>query len=120
MSIPIQKTTKKIQAIGKYIYVSPHKARRILNQIRGKSYKEALLILEFLPHRSCKPIKDVLKSAIANATHNYNLEKSNLVINETFANAGPKLKRLRPRAKGRAFTICKQTSHILITLIANN
>ena len=116
----IQKTTKKILAVGKYIPVSPHKVRRILNLIRGKSYKEALLILEFLPYRSCKPIKDVLKSAIANAIHNYNLEKSSLVISETFANAGPKLKRIRPRAKGRAFTIHKPTSHISINIATNN
>ena len=116
----MQKTTKKIHAIGRYIHASPHKVRRILNQIRGKSYKEALLILEFLPYRSCKPIKDVLKSAIANAIHNYNLEKSSLVISETSANAGPKLKRLRPQAKGRAFTIHKPTSHISVSITTNN
>lgn len=120
MSNSIQKTTHTIQAVGKYIYTSPNKVRRILNQIRGKSYREALLILEFLPYRSCKPIKEVLKSARANAIHNHKLEKSSLVIGETFANAGPKLKRLRPRAKGRAFNIYKPTCHISISIISNN
>nr|YP_009294187.1 ribosomal protein L22 [Hildenbrandia rubra]AOM67429.1 ribosomal protein L22 [Hildenbrandia rubra] len=112
-----QTNTNKIISVGKYIRVSPHKARRVLDQIRGKSYKEAMLILEFLPYRCTKSIQNVLKSAAANATHNHSLEKKNLVIQETFANQGPTLKRLQPRAQGKAFAIRKPTCHISVSLI---
>nr|YP_009297695.1 ribosomal protein L22 [Hildenbrandia rivularis]AOM67239.1 ribosomal protein L22 [Hildenbrandia rivularis] len=107
---------KKILAIGKYIRISPYKARRVLDQIRGKHYKEALLILEFLPYRCTKLIQNILKSAVANAVNNYSLEKNNLVIEEIFANQGPTFKRLQPRAQGKAFPIRKPTCHISISL----
>jgi large subunit ribosomal protein L22 len=96
--------------------MSPHKIRRVLNQIRGRSYQEALMILEFLPYYASGPIWQVLHSAAANANHNYLLDKKTLFIETIFADEGPKLKRIRPRAQGRAYKILKPTSHITVIL----
>nr|QVY58009.1 50S ribosomal protein L22 [Betaphycus gelatinus] len=97
-------------AIGKYLRLSPNKVRRILNQIRGKKCQEAILILEFMHYKPCKTIKKILKSAINN--HQENTKE--LMIDQAFANEGPKLKRFQPRAQGRAFPIHKPTCHITI------
>lgn len=107
---------QSIQAVAKYIRMSPHKIRRVLNQIRGRSYQEALMILEFLPYDASGPIWQVLHSAAANANNNYGLDKKTLVIEKIFADEGPKLKRIRPRAQGRAYKILKPTSHITVIL----
>lgn len=118
--MPLQQHTLKVKSIGRYIRVSPNKVRRVLDQIRGKNYNEAMLILEFMPYRCTQSIQNVLKSAAANATNNYNLEKKNLVIGEIFASPGPTLKRIQPRAQGKAFPIRKPTSHIYVSLINKN
>jgi large subunit ribosomal protein L22 len=106
------------RAVSKYIRMSPSKIRRVLRQIQGKSYKDALIILEFLPYASCEPIIKVLRSAAANAKHNKGFDESNLVIKSAFANQGPTMKRFRPRAQGRAYRILKATSHITIIVAA--
>jgi large subunit ribosomal protein L22 len=106
------------RAVSKYIRMSPSKIRRVLRQIQGKSYKDALIILEFLPYASCEPIIKVLRSAAANAKHNKGFDESNLVIKSACANQGPTLKRFRPRAQGRAYRIQKATSHITIIVAA--
>lgn len=108
--------TQSIKAVAKYIRMSPHKIRRVLDQIRGRSYQEALMILEFLPYNANGPIWQVLHSAAANANHNYGLDKKKLFIDTIFADEGPKLKRIRPRAQGRAYKILKPTSHITVIL----
>lgn len=100
----------------KYIRMSPHKIRRVLDQIRGRSYQEALMILEFLPYDAGGPVWQVLHAAAANAKHNFGLDKKKLLVAEVFANEGPKLKRIRPRAQGRAYKILKPTCHITIVL----
>ncbi len=82
-----------VKAIAKYIRMGPNKVRRVLNQIRGKSYKEALLILEFMPYAACKPVLQVLQSAAANAETNNGLKKNTLVVEEGFVDRGPILKR---------------------------
>jgi large subunit ribosomal protein L22 len=102
------------KAIAKYIRMSPTKVRRVLNQIRGKSYKEALMILEFMPYSACEPVLRVLQSAAANAQNNNGLQKNDLLINKAFADAGPVLKRFRPRSQGRGFKIQKPTCHITV------
>lgn len=104
----------QIYSKSKYLRLSVHKARRVLNQIRGKKYSEALLLLEFMPYRACSIIKKILESAAANAYHNYRYDKKQLIIHSTYANAGPSLKRFQPRAQGRAFKIHKPTCHITI------
>jgi large subunit ribosomal protein L22 len=106
------------RAVSKYIRMSPSKIRRVLRQIQGKTYKDALTILEFLPYASCEPIIKVLRSAAANAKHNKGFDETNLVIKSAFANQGPTMKRFRPRAQGRAYRILKATSHITIIVAA--
>jgi large subunit ribosomal protein L22 len=108
--------TQSVKAIAKYIRMSPHKIRRVLDQIRGRSYQEALMILEFLPYDAGGPIWQVVHSAAANAKHNYGLDKKKLIIDEIFADEGPKLKRIRPRAQGRAYKILKPTCHITVVM----
>ena len=105
-----------VKAIAKYIRMAPNKVRRVLNQIRGKSYKEALMILEFMPYSACKPVLQVLQSAGANAENNKGLNKGELQITEACADAGPILKRFRPRAQGRGYKIQKPTCHIRVGL----
>lgn len=116
----IMSNTKSVKAIAKYIRMSPHKIRRVLNQIRGKTYQDALMILEFLPYNAGGPIWQVIHSAAANAKHNYGFEKKKLFISEIFADEGPKLKRIRPRAQGRAYKILKPTCHITVVMEAND
>jgi large subunit ribosomal protein L22 len=112
----IKKNLIQTKAVGRYIRISPRKVRRVLNQIRGKSYQQALMLLEFMPYKACGPIWQVIYSAAANAEHNLNLKKENLFISEAFADQGPVLKRFRPRAQGRGYRIRKPTCHINITV----
>ena len=107
-------------ATSKYIRLSPNKVRRVLTQIRGKSYAEAIMMLTFMPYRPCVTIKKILQSAASNAINNSSQDKKQLIINEAFANSGPKLKRFQPRAQGRAFKIHKPTCHITLKLIFQN
>ena len=107
---------KEIQAVSKYVRMSPSKIRRVLRQIQGKTYSEALLLLEFMPYASCAPIIKVLRSATVNAKNNFGLDEKNLVIKSAFADQGPTMKRFRPRAQGRAYKILKATSHITIVM----
>ena len=109
---------QSIKAKAKYIRMSSHKIRRVLDQIRGRSYQEALMILEFLPYDAGGPVWQAIYSAAANAKHNYEFDKKTLVIDKIFVDEGPKLKRIRPRAQGRAYKILKPTSHITVILKA--
>ena len=106
----------EIKATARYIRMSPRKVRRVLNQIRGRSYAEALVILEFMPYRACEPVLKVLRSAVANAEHNEGLDPRTLVVSTAFADQGPSLKRFRPRAQGRAYQIRKPTCHITVAV----
>ena len=107
---------KEIRAVSRYVRMSPSKIRRVLRQIQGKTYSEALLLLEFMPYASCAPIIKVLRSATANARNNFGLDETKLVIKSAFADQGPTMKRFRPRAQGRAYRILKATSHITIVM----
>merc|ERR1740138_243738 len=104
------------RAIAKYVRGAPSKFRRVLNTIRGLSYEEALMILEYMPYRSCEPILKCLLSAASNAKTNYGIKKTKLYVGKTFCDMGPALKRYRPRAQGRGYKIKKHISHITITL----
>ena len=111
---------QSVQAVAKYIRMSPNKVRRVLDQIRGRSYQDALMILEFLPYDAVGPIWRVMHSAATNAKHNYKLDKRKLIIDKAFVNEGPKLKRIRPRAQGRAYKILKPTCHITVVVKTTN
>ena len=106
----------EVRAVSKYIRMSPTKVRRVLRQIQGKTYSEALTLLEFMPYASCAPIIKVLRSATANARNNFGMDEKELVIKSAFADQGPMMKRFRPRAQGRAYRILKATSHITIVM----
>ena len=107
-------------AISKYVRMSSTKVRRVLKQIQGLSYKDAIMILEFMPYHSCGPIWQVLHSAASNAQNNLGLNKQNLIIKKAFVDQGPTLKRFRPRAKGRGYQILKPTCHINIIVENQN
>ena len=111
---PLQQN--EVRAVSKYIRMSPTKVRRVLRQIQGKNYSEALLLLEFMPYVSCDPIIKVLRSAAANAKNNSGVDEKSMFVKLAFVDQGPVMKRFRPRAQGRAFRIQKATSHITIVL----
>jgi large subunit ribosomal protein L22 len=108
------KVKETVAATSKHIRISPTKVNVIISKIRGKSYKEALQILKYLPQKSGAIVWQTLYSAVSNATNNFDLEKENLIITEAYVNQGPILKRVRPRAQGRAFAIQKKMSHVTI------
>lgn len=108
------KSSKNFQysALSKHVRVSPFKVRRILDQIRGRSSTDALMILKFMPYKSCPIILKVVTSALANAKNFSNVNIDSLYIIEARADSGRMLKRFCPHAKGRGFPIKKRVSHI--------
>ena len=118
-TLRIQETKdRRPRAVAKFIRISPYKVRIVLDIIRGKSYAQAVAILENTPKSASEPIKKVLMSAAANAENNLGMSKQDLYVAECYADQGPTLKRVMPRAQGRAFRILKRTSHITIVLDA--
>mgnify|MGYP001492231219 CR=1 FL=1 len=97
------------QAIAKYVRISPLKVNYICAEIRGKSVDEALSITN---KRGAHELYKVLKSAVANAENNLNLDRDDLYVKKAYANDGPTMKRFRPKAKGMAYPILKRSSHI--------
>jgi large subunit ribosomal protein L22 len=105
---------KIVSATTKYLRISPTKLNKIIKQIRGKSYKDALIILKYLPQKSAALIWQTLYSAASNANANFSLNKEELLVSEAFINQGSTLKRMQPRARGKAYQIKKRSSHITI------
>jgi len=106
----------KAFAYAKFIRISPRKVQIVLDQIRGKDIKQAQAILKYTPKAACEPVGKLLNSAIANAEHNFSLDRENLVVSECFVAPGPTLKRIRPVSKGRAHHILKRSSHITLAV----
>ncbi len=106
----------EVTAKLRYLRIAPRKVRLVADLVRGKSVEEATHILNFTRKRAAKPILKLLNSAIANASHNFQLKKENLYISKIVVNEGPKLKRWRPRARGVTYEIQKKTSHITLVL----
>ena len=104
------------KAIAKYVRMSPRKAGYICSLVRGKSVDEAVAILKYMPQRSATVIAKVINSAAANAENNNNMDRDKLYVAEIYANQGPTMKRILPRAKGSADRIRKRTSHIKVVL----
>ena len=111
-----QNKDRRPQAHVKFVRISDTKARIVLDQIKGKGVIEAMGILKYSPRYAAEIIEKVLKSAIANAVNNNELDENNLYVADVVANQGPTLKRIRPRAQGRAYRINKNTAHISIYL----
>ncbi len=112
----IDTSQPEVKAVARYIRMSPRKVRRVLDQIRGRTYREALIVLEFMPYRACEPILKALRSAVANAEHNNGYDPASLVVSRAFADSGPHLRRFRPRAQGRAYQIHRPTCHITVAV----
>lgn len=106
------------RAVAKHVRISPSKARRVVNLVRGLPAKEALTVLQFAPQAASEQVYKVLASAIANAENNERLDPDALLVSEAFVDEGPTLKRFRPRAQGRAYRIRKRTCHITIAVEA--
>jgi len=104
------------KAIARTVRIAPRKVRLVVDLIRGKQIGEAVAILRHTPKAASPVVEKVLKSAVANAEHNYDLDINSLVVSEVFVDEGPTLKRFRPRAQGRASAINKRTSHITIVV----
>lgn len=102
------------KAVARTIRVAPRKARLVVDLIRGKAVGEAFAILRNTNKAASPVVEKVLKSAVANAEHNYEMEPDTLFVEQVFVDEGPTLKRFRPRAQGRAGRINKRTSHITI------
>ena len=109
---PEQKLSAR--ATARFVRVTPMKARRVIDLIRGKNADAALDILRFAPQSASEPVAKVLASAMANAENNLDLDPRTLVVSAAYADEGPTLKRFRPRAQGRAFRVRKRTSHITV------
>lgn len=106
----------EVIAKGKYISVSPKKAREIADLVRGKNARASLDMLRFMPQGAAREVKKVLASAMANAETNFNLDKEALTVSKITIDGGPSLKRWQPRAKGAAYEIKKRTSHIVVVV----
>ena len=109
-------TAMEARAQARYVRVTPMKARRVIDLIRGLPAAEAQAILHFAPQAASEPVGKVLDSAIANATNNFKLDPDSLWVREAYVDEGPTLKRFRPRAQGRAYRIRKRTSHITVVV----
>lgn len=112
MSTETQNPTAR--ATAKFVRVTPMKARRVVDLVRGKRVEDALAILKFAPQAASEPVAKVVASAAANAENNLGLNPATLVISTAYVDEGATLKRFQPRAQGRAFRIRKRTSHITI------
>ena len=99
-----------------YIRIAPRKVQIVLDLIRNQPAEKAMAILKYTPKAACEPLMKLLKSAMANAENNHNMDASRLYVAECSVCQGPTLKRIRPRAQGRAFRINKKTSHITLVL----
>lgn len=100
----------------KYARISPRKVKIVLDLIRGKDVAQAMAILKNTPKSASEYLTKLLRSAVANAENNFNMDASKLYVSECFVCPGPILKRIKPRAQGRAFRILKRTSHVTITV----
>jgi large subunit ribosomal protein L22 len=108
----------RARAQARYVRMTPMKARRVVDLIRGRSATDALAILKFAPQAAAEPVAKVIASAVANAENNDGLDPASLIIETAYVDEGPTLKRFQPRAQGRAFRIRKRTCHITIELVS--
>lgn len=107
---------RDVKATAKTVRVTSRKAKLVLDLIRGKDAAEAMGMLKLLPNKAARVTYKVVKSACANATHNFQMDESKLYVKECYANEGITMKRYMPRAKGSASPILKRTSHITVVV----
>ena len=116
-----ENTTQEARAIARHVRVTPQKARRVVDLIRGKNATDAVSVLRFAPQGAAEPVRKVLESAIANARVKADqtaerFDERELVVASAFVDEGATMKRFRPRAQGRAGRINKRTSHITVVV----
>nr|WP_231039959.1 50S ribosomal protein L22 [Pectinatus cerevisiiphilus] len=107
-------TLVEAKATAKYIRIAPRKARVVIDLIRGKNVAEAFAVLKFTPKIGADVVNKVLKSAVANAENNFDMNVDALYVAEAYVDQGPTLKRIHPRSRGQAFKILKRTSHVTV------
>ncbi len=122
MADPTVEELPTARAQARYVRVTPMKARRVIDLVRGMSADQALAVLRFSPQAASEPVYKVVASAVANARHaaeqeSRRLDVEELVVSEAYVDEGPTLKRFRPRAQGRAFRVRKRTSHITVVVV---
>lgn len=106
----------QVRATYRFLRMSPHKVRQVVDLIRGRQVDNALAVLQFTPRAAAREVRKALQSAIANAENNYMLSREDLFVTAVTADDGPRLKRWRPRARGRADRILKRTCHVTVLL----
>jgi large subunit ribosomal protein L22 len=116
MNQALKEKKPEVYALGKHISMSADKARRVIDQIRGRSYEETLMILELMPYRASYPILKLVYSAAANASSTIDSYESNLFISKAEVNEGTTVKKFKPRARGHSYPIKRHTCHITIVL----
>lgn len=104
------------RAIARYVKLSPLKVRRVAQMIRGRNVREAQAMLKFTPARAARVLEKVLNSAVANAENNLELDRDDLVVARAYADKGPSMKRVQPRARGRADVIIRRSSHVTVVV----
>jgi large subunit ribosomal protein L22 len=114
--MPTTPTTLSARSTARFVRITPQKARRMVDLIRGLPAVEAQTVLRFAPQAASEPVGKVLASAIANAENNHGMNTDALVVSAAYVDEGPTLKRFRPRAQGRAYRIRKRTSHITVVV----
>ena len=108
------------KAVAKYVRIAPRKVRVVMDLIRGKNVAEAFAILKFTPKAGAEVVEKVLRSAVANAENNFDMDVDKLYVKTAFADQGPTLKRIHTRSRGQAFKILKRTSHVTIVVDEKN
>ena len=111
---------KEAKAIAKYVRVSPLKARRIADLVRGKSVDEAIVICRLNGNKPARAMEKVLRSAAANAENNHNMDVDKLYVHQVMANQGPSMKRMKALSHGRGVIILKRSSHLSVVLRERN
>ena len=114
MTSQLGEETQVARATARFVRVTPMKARRVVDLIRYLPTDEALALLRYAPQAASEPVLKVVASAVANAEHNLRLDPAALVVSAAYVDEGPTLKRIRPRAQGRAYRINKRTCHITV------
>jgi len=104
------------KAQARYVRLAPRKARAVVNLIRNRDLDEALSILRYTPRGAAEAVTKVIKSAAANAEHNFEMNRGALYVDQAYVDEGPTMKRVQPRARGRRYLILKRTSHITVVL----
>ena len=108
------------KAVAKFVRIAPHKVRVVMDLVRGKNVADAYAILKFTPKAGADVVEKVLRSAVANAENNFEMDMEKLYVKTAFVDQGPTMKRIHPRSRGQAFKILKRTSHVTIVVDEKN